>query len=117
MQDSGSKLYQKARCHPMMRNVAPKVEYVWNMFPFNLLTGQLNSIVNLILFPFCWFVYIPFQICVADPWNIFWSIIVCGPFFFLFIFVVMPWFLGALVVSLIYLAAVCCGLCGTGTTS
>ena len=93
------------------------VQYIWNFIPFTWLTGQFGAILNLLLFPLFWWIYIPFQLFVVDPWNIIWSIILCGPFFFVFIFFLGPLFLIAVVAAYLYIIILCCGCCCVVSTT
>ena len=108
---------KKAQCHPTYGRDSehPTVKFIWNLIPLSFVTGQLGALVNLVLFPFLWWAYLPYQLLFADPFNAILSIIICGPFFFIFIFFVGPLFLLSVVAAYIYVIVICCGVCGCCT--
>ena len=100
MSDSTTEVINKARCHPIMQEkVVPRVEFLWNMFPFTLVLGQIGPLINLCLFPCFWWIYIPFQLFVVDPWNAGWAILLLSPFYLLFVVILGPFILFSLIVS------------------
>jgi hypothetical protein len=76
----GSALYKKASCHPLMKKyVNPRVEYIWNMFPLNILFPLPAAILNICTIPWCWFLFIPFQCFITGPWNTFMGFAIGAP--------------------------------------
>lgn len=83
LRDSSIYAYRKASCHPTIKeHVAPRVEWVWQLFPFNIIT-YFNPIcilptllVDFISGVLCWCCWIPWQMCVVVPWNTTWAIVI-----------------------------------------
>ena len=84
----------KLKCHPFVKDsVMPKVEIIWNYFPFTFLCGEcaipfefIFVNCNPLFLCFCWFYY-PFMLLTAVPWNTFWAsilmfltVVSCGLF-------------------------------------
>lgn len=76
--EQSSKLLNRvSKCHPVMRNhVTPKVEYIFTMFPLNLITWWLPCgipcDVILWLIPIANItIFIPFDLFITIPWNLF----------------------------------------------
>ena len=81
--DEGAKLYKRAsHCHSMNKNT-PDVEGFFTMFPCNLCCTWLPCGLPL---DFClWCIpccncccFIPFDCCIAIPWNFWWVVILSG---------------------------------------
>lgn len=68
MAQKGKEMMDKAMCHPKLKN-APQVQFIWQLCPLNFLTFGFGPCINLVLFPFCWFIQIPFELFVTIPWN------------------------------------------------
>ena len=97
--NSGPKLKafeEKLKCHPLAEEIRPKVEIIWNIFPFNYLMAEcayplefICVICNPFYLLFCW-CYYPFIWLVVVPWNLFWEAIL-----FPFVLLCYPcWWLG-----------------------
>ena len=64
--------WNQAQCYPeVRRNITPRVQFVWNMFPLNHILGALGLALNVILLPCipCWG---PCMLLCGLPWNLFW---------------------------------------------
>jgi len=99
MMQKGLETYKKASCHPFMKKeVVPRVEFIWNIFPFDVLCcGCLwGPWMNLILLPGCWCFFVPFWIGFAIPWNLFWISVFIFPLLCAFFVIFGPWIFTAL---------------------
>ena len=80
--------YGQNRQHLNNENGFPKVQFFWQMFPFNLLCAEFLVPLNcltLICNPFAilmWLIYIPFMLFVVAPWNVFWTALLLPLFIF-----------------------------------
>ena len=60
----------KVACNPFVQNnIHPNVQYIWDFFPLNYFLGDWVIIADVILFPFCWLLWI-FTLAFSLPWNI-----------------------------------------------
>ena len=74
---SGSVAYKKAVCHPVIKQrVAPVVQFFWNLWPFDCFFGwsPISWFLNILFFPCCWCIFIPFYTFITAPWNCFFFI-------------------------------------------
>ena len=76
-------MYERAKCSPYFKKeVAPKVELIWELFPFDILTCSFcwAPVLNFFALPCCWCIIIPFHVFFAIPWNIAWITLLFIPF-------------------------------------
>lgn len=51
------------KCHPYYKkHVQPRVQFVWELFPFKLFCYDISNILNIIFCPICFPLWLPFQI-------------------------------------------------------
>lgn len=82
LKDSTITAYRRASCHPeFKKNVTPKVEFIWQLFPLNVFFYNPVTIwctlpVDIFSVLCCWCFWIPFQILVVMPWNTMFAILI-----------------------------------------
>ena len=66
-----SKDWNEAQCQPAVRNhVTPRVQIIWNYWPFNVLLGWIGWLANCPLMFFCSIFFFPAYIICILPCNI-----------------------------------------------
>ena len=81
MLKSSIKTYRRLSCKNALpqdnkENVTPSVEYFWTLFPFNLLFGCLGLPCEILTFPCCFCIQLPFYVLVTIPWNLISALLV-----------------------------------------
>ena len=73
------KAYEKMNivmCHPQIKkHIIPKVQIIWDMFPFNILCCPWNTCLDACLCPYLWYIMLPLDYIIVLPWNIVTAII------------------------------------------
>ena len=104
--DKSKEAFDKIKCHPFIqKEVAPRVQFLFILFPFNYLCLECNTWINCFLLycnplaPCCWIIYC-LILPIVLPWNLFWEFFLmlplttfCCPCMFLLFFsyyLVMP---------------------------
>lgn len=68
---SSAATYRRLSCNPKFKEkVAPKVELIWTLFPLNIVLGIPGVLLEVVAFPFCWCIQVPFYTFITLPWNL-----------------------------------------------
>ena len=75
--NKGFDQYDQLKCHPLIaQHVTPRVQIIWDMFPFTLFFGSFSTIIDACLTPCCWWILWPLELCIVYPWNTVWTLII-----------------------------------------
>ena len=64
------KQMEVAQCHPVVKQMMPKVQYVWQLFPLNYLLGPWEWLFDAVAFPLGWWLLPFWYIGLTIPWNV-----------------------------------------------